>query len=190
MSASKSLVRQASVPEFHGCSGRAKRVIAWVWGSVRHGNAIVDSECSLRTLPLEGMQLHVLVACTLVELHQAFQRRKPERWACRVARVFGVGWFRLIQDLDTSLVELLRGTCNGLVPPEGGIVCGLVSKEGQLFWEGISKSDTLSISGRTSHRTYPVPVSSWSQRCKQTPVSTSQAQVMGSSLSSPPSLKR
>ena len=39
------------------------------------------------------------------------------------------GWFRLIQDLDTSLVVFLRGICSGLGPPEGGIVYGLFSKE-------------------------------------------------------------
>ena len=39
---------------------------------------------------------------------------------------------------------------------------------------------TLSRSGCTSHRTFLVPVSSWSQRCKQTPVSTSQAQEIWS----------
>ena len=37
---------------------------------------------------------------------------------------------------------------------------------------------TLSLSGCTSHKIFPVPVSSWSQRWKRTPVSTSQAQVM------------
>ena len=73
--------------------------------------------------------LHVLVAYTLVELHRAFQRRKPQRWACRVARVLSVGWFRLIRDLDTSLIVFLRGLCSGLEPPEGGIVYGLFCKE-------------------------------------------------------------
>ena len=38
------------------------------------------------------------------------------------------------------------------------------------------------MSGRWSHRTYPVSVSPRSQRCKQTPVSTSQAQIMGRSF--------
>ena len=51
---------------------------------------------------------------------------------------------------------------------KGSVVC----------WQGICQSYTLSRSGCTSHRTFPVPVSSWSQRFKQTPVSTSQAQVM------------
>ena len=60
---------------------------------------------------------------------KAFRRRKPQRWACRVARVLSVVWFRLIQDLDTSLVVFLRGACSGLGPPEGGIVYGLFSKE-------------------------------------------------------------
>ena len=114
-------------------------VIAWVWGSVGHGNAIEQYSWALsvlfRTLLPEGMAngrgnleascvlFHVLVACTFVELHQAF------RWACRVARVLSVGWFRLIQDLDTSFVVFLRGTCSGLGLPEGGIVYGLFSKE-------------------------------------------------------------
>ena len=101
-------------------------VVAWVWGSVRHGNAIQKYTWALsvliRTLLPEGMAcgranleascllLHVVMACTLVELHRAIQRRKPERWACRVARVLSVGWFRPTQDLDTSLVVFLRGT--------------------------------------------------------------------------------
>ena len=107
-----------------------QEVGAWVLGSVRHGNAIEQHTWALsvliRTLLPEGMAcwranvqascllLHVLVACTLVELHQAFRRRKPWRWACRVARVPSVVWFRLIQDLYTSLVVHLRGTCSGL----------------------------------------------------------------------------
>ena len=57
-----------------------------------------------------------------VELHQAFRRRKPQRWACRVARVLRVEWFDLIRNLDTSLVVFLRGICSGLGPSEGGVV--------------------------------------------------------------------
>ena len=53
----------------------------------------------------------------------------PQRWACRVARVLSVGWFDLIRNLDTSLIVFLRGLCSGLWPSEGGIVCGLFSKE-------------------------------------------------------------
>ena len=135
------------MPEFHDCSsGRAKTaVIAWVWGSVRHGNAIEQFSWALsvliRSLVPEGIAcghanvetsclvLHVLVACTLVELHQAFRPRKPQRWACRVARVLSVGWFHLIQDLDTSLIVFVRGTCSSLGPSESGIVYGLFSKE-------------------------------------------------------------
>ena len=100
-------------------------VIAWVWGSVRHGNAMEQYSWAhsvlIRTLFPEGMSYgranleasclllhHVLVACTLVELHKAFRRRMPQRWACRVARVLSAGWFRLIQDLDTSLVVHVR----------------------------------------------------------------------------------
>ena len=40
-------------------------------------------------------------------------------------RVLSVGWFHLIQDLDTSLIVFLRVTCSGLGPSEGGIVYGL-----------------------------------------------------------------
>ena len=85
-----------------------------------YGHAKVETSCLL---------LHVLVACTVVELHQAFRRRKPQRWACRVARVLSVGWFDLIRNLDTSLIVFLRGLCSGLGPYEGGIVYGLFSKE-------------------------------------------------------------
>ena len=122
-----------------------QEVIAWVWGSVTHGNAVDQYTWTLRvlirTLLPEGMAfghakveascllLHVLVACTLVELRQAFRRRKPQRWACRVARVLSVGWFDLIKNLETSLVVFLRGICSGLGPSEGGIVYGLFSKE-------------------------------------------------------------
>ena len=68
-------------------------------------------------------------ACTLVELRQAFRRRKPQRWACRVARVLSVGWFDHVRNLNISLVVFLRGTCSGLGPSEGGIVYGLFSQE-------------------------------------------------------------
>ena len=131
------------MPEIHGCSsGRARRavkrsplgfgdlsvmgmqsnstLVLSVFSFMAFGHATVETSCWL---------LHVLVACTLVELHQAFRRRKPQRWACRVARVLSVGWFRLIQDLDMSLVVFLRGTCSRLGPSEGGIVYGLFSKE-------------------------------------------------------------
>ena len=80
-----------------------QKVIVWVWGSVTHGNAVEQYTWAfrllIRTLLPEGMAyghvkmetscllLHILVACTLAELHQAFRRRKPQRWACRVARV-------------------------------------------------------------------------------------------------------
>ena len=117
----------------------------WVWGSVTHGNAVEQYTWALsvlvRTLLPEGMAfghtkmetsclvLHVLVACTLVELRQAFRRRKPQRWACRVARVLSVGWFDHIRNLDTSLVVFLRGICSGLGPSEDRIVYGLFSKE-------------------------------------------------------------
>ena len=84
-----------------------------------YGHAKVETSCLL---------LHVLVACTVVELQQAFRRRKPQRWACRVARVLSVGWFDLIRNLDTSLIVFLRGLCSGLAS-EGGIVYGLFSKE-------------------------------------------------------------
>ena len=128
--------------------------------------------------------LRVLVACTLVELHQAFRRRKPQRWACRVARVLSVGWFRLIQDLDASLVVFLRGTCSGLGPAEGGRWnCVWTLLQGRVVsWQGICQSHTLSRSGCASHRTYPVSLSPRSEGCKPTPVSTSQAQIMGCSL--------
>ena len=111
-----------------------------------HGNAVEQYTWALsvliRTLLPEGMAcghakvetscllLHVLVACTLVELRQAFRRRMPQRWTCRVARVLSVGWFDLIRNLDTSLVVFLRGICSGLGSSEGGIVYGLFSKEG------------------------------------------------------------
>ena len=98
--------------------------------------ANLDASCIL---------LHVLVACTLVELHQAFRRRKPQRWTCRVARVLSVGWFRLIHDLDTSLVVFLRGTGSGLGPPEVGIVCGLLSKEALFFGKRLSVVHTLQV---------------------------------------------
>ena len=87
-------VRQASTPEFHGCSQWPSEegmheVIAWVWGSVTSsqysGTVHLGSQRShVRTLLSEGMAygrakveascllLHVVVACTLVELHQAF----------------------------------------------------------------------------------------------------------------------
>ena len=89
----------------------------------------------IRTLVPEGMahghanggNVVLVAAClggvhTLVELHRALRRRKPQRWACRVARVLSVGWLHLIQNLDTSLIVFLRGTCSGLGPSEGGIV--------------------------------------------------------------------
>ena len=95
-----------------------QEVIAWVWGSVTHGSAVEQYTWALsvliRTLLPEGMAfghakmetscllLHVLLACTLVELRQAFRRRKPQMWACRVARVLNVGWFDHIRNLDTS----------------------------------------------------------------------------------------
>ena len=123
-----------------------QEVIAWVWGSVTHGNAVEQYTWALsvlvRTLLPEGtacgharvetscLLLHVLVACTLVELRQAFRRRKPQRWASRVARVLSVGWFDLIRNLDTSLAVFLRGICSGVGPSEGGIVYALSSKEG------------------------------------------------------------
>ena len=64
---------------------------------------------------------------------QAFRRRKPQRWACRIARVLSVGWFDHIRTLDTFLFVLLRGICSGLGPSEGGIVYGLFSKEALFF---------------------------------------------------------
>ena len=124
---------------------RMQEVIVWVWGCVTHGNAVDQYTWALTVLITtwlpEGMAcghakvetscllMHVLVACTVVELHQAFRRRKPQRWACRVARVLSVGWFDLIRNLDTSLIVFLRCLCSGLGPSEGGIVYGLFSKE-------------------------------------------------------------
>ena len=82
---------------------RVQEVIAWLWGSVGDGNALEQYSWALsvliRTLLPDGMAygrgnpeascllLHVLVAC------QAFRRRKPQRWACPVARVLSVGGF-------------------------------------------------------------------------------------------------
>ena len=73
--------------------------------------------------------------------------------------------------------------------PEYSVLCGLITFEiwthlslyfcVVVYKKGICQSNTLSRSGRTSHRTYPVSVSPRSQRCKQTPVSTSQASIMG-----------
>ena len=102
--------------------------------------------------------------CTFVELHQAFRRRKPQRWTCRVARVLSVGWFRLIHDLDTSrciLVWYMFGSGSSR-----GWNCVRSLLKGSIEnWQGICPIvHTLQVS--------------WSQRCKQTPVSTSQAQVM------------
>ena len=101
-----------------------QEVIAWVWGSVTHGNAVLTEGMAHGHANLETscLLLHVLWACTLVELHQAFRRRKPQRWACRVVRVLSVGWFDHIRNLDTSLVVFLRGMCSGLGPSESGIV--------------------------------------------------------------------
>ena len=100
-----------------------QEVIVWVWGSVTHRNVVEQHTWALsvliRTLLPEGMAyvhakmetsclfLHVLVACTLVELRQAFRSRKPQSWACCVARVLSVGWFDHIRNLDTSLVVFL-----------------------------------------------------------------------------------
>ena len=144
-------VLQALPPEFHAfSSGRAKRACKRSlcgYGDLSHmGSAVGQYTWALsvliRILLPEGMAyghakvetscllLHVLVACTLVELRQAFRRRKPQRWACRVARVLSVGWFDLIWNLDTSLVVFLRGICSGLGTSQGGIVYGLFSKEG------------------------------------------------------------
>ena len=93
-----------------------------------YGHAKMETSC---------LVLHVLVACTLVELRQAFHRRKPQRWSCRVARVLSVGWFDRIRNLDTSLIVFLRGICSGLGPSEGGIVYGLFSKEALYIGKGI-----------------------------------------------------
>ena len=84
------------------------------------GHAHLETSCLL---------LHVLVASTLVELQRAFQLRKPQMWACRLARVLSVGWFRLIQNLDTFLIVFLRGSYSGLGPSEGVIVYGLFCNE-------------------------------------------------------------
>ena len=125
-------------PEFHGySSGQARRarkrsLRGYTWAlsvlirtllteGMAYGHAKVETSCLL---------LHVLVACTLVELRQAFRRRKRQRWECRVARVLSVGWFDLIRNLDTSLVVFLRSICSGLGISEGGRVYGLFSKEG------------------------------------------------------------
>ena len=103
------------------------------------GTAHLGSQCSCQDLVTRRhglwacedgtscLVLHVLVACTLVELRQAFRRSKPQR--CRVARVLSVGWFDHIRNLDTSLIVFLRGIYTGLWPSEGGIVYGLFSKE-------------------------------------------------------------
>ena len=140
-------------------------VIAWVWKAVRHGNAIEQYAWALsvliRTLLPEGMAyehailetscllLCVLVACTLVVLHQALQRRKPQRWACCVARVLSFGWFRITQDLDTSLVVLLRSVCSGLGPPEGGLVYGLFSNEALYIGKSsVSRTHCLGLAAR------------------------------------------
>ena len=100
-----------------------QEVIAWVWRSVTHGNAVEQYTWALSvliwTLLPEGMAYgHAkveLVACTLVELRQASRRRKPQRWTCRVARILSVGWFDLVRNLDTSLVRfwglLKMGLC-------------------------------------------------------------------------------
>ena len=110
-------------------------VIAWVWGSVGHENAREQYSWALsvliRTLPegLTGVQIWK---------HRAYC------WACRVA-MLSVGWFRLIQDMDTSLVVFLRGTCLGLGPPQGGIVCGLFSKEAFFLARHLSVVHTLQI---------------------------------------------
>ena len=107
----------------------------WDLVTRRHGlwDAKMETSC---------LVLHVLVACTLVELRQAFRRRKPQRWACRVARVLSVGWFDHIRNLDTSLVVFLRGICSGLGPSEGGIVYGLFSKEALC----IGKASVIALS--------------------------------------------
>ena len=169
------------MPDFQGCSGgRAKR--ACMRSSLGFGDLSVIgmqsnstlglSTCSFLKAWLMGVQIwkHRAYccmswwACTLVELPQAFRRRKPQRGACRVARVLSVGWFRLIQDLDTSLVVFLRGTCSGLAPPEGGFVYGLFSKE--ALYIGKASVNRTHSPGLAAHLTEhnPVSASSWSQR--------------------------
>ena len=175
-----------------------QEVIAWVWGSVTHGNAVEQYTWALtvliRTLLPEIMAYghakvetscllpHVLVACTVVELHQPFRRRKPQRWACRVARVLSVGGFDLIRYLDTSLIVFLRGLCSGLGPSEGGIVYGLFSKE--ALYVGKASVNRTHCPGLAARLTEHI-------RCLYRPglkdankqkVSTSQAQIMGCSF--------
>ena len=101
-------------------------VIAWVWRSVRHGNAIEQYSLALsvliRNLEASCLLLHVLVACTLVELHPAFRRRKPHRWACQVAKVTQC---RVVSSHSRSghiSCCVLARYMFGLGPPEGGIV--------------------------------------------------------------------
>ena len=117
---------------------------------VAFGRATLGASCLLQ---------HVLVACTLLELHQAFQRRKLQTWTCRVARVLSVGWFRFIQNLDISLIVFLR-VLLWLGPSEGGIVLDSSPRKHCMLarpWQGLRQLYSLFWSGCTSHRTHPVP---------------------------------
>ena len=103
-----------------------QEVIVRVWGSVTHGNA-VEQYIHVRALLTRRHGLwrcedgNVVLGAAWVELRQAFRRRKPQRWACPVARVLSVGWLDHIRNLDTSLVVFLRGICSGLGPLKVGL---------------------------------------------------------------------
>ena len=88
------------------------------------------------------------------------------------------GLFDLFRNLDTSLIVFLRGLCSGLGPSEGGIVYGLFSKEALYVGKAsVNRTHCPGLAARLTE--HPMSLSPRSPRCKQTPVSTSQAQVMG-----------
>ena len=134
------------------CPSRERNRTVFLGSQCSHSDFITGGmACGRANLEASCLLLHVLVACTLVELHKAFRRREPQRWACRVATVLSVGLFRLIQDLHTSLVVFLRGTCSDLGPPEGGIVYGLFSKEALQIGKASVSGTHSPMSGCTSH---------------------------------------
>ena len=99
-------------------------VVAWVWScpswESNRGRANLKTSFSL---------LHVLVA-----LHTggaASSVSTPQTSACLVARVLNVGWFHLIQDLDTSLICVVHVRVRVLLKVE---LCVVSSP---IYWHGI-----------------------------------------------------